>query len=182
MSKVELMSADPARRGIVQMAWVVDDLEEAARRWHKATGIGPFLVNRHIPIIEPQYRGQSGVVDFSTAIAQAGPVQIELVQQHDDAPSCYRDSAPAGTEAMHHVAILPDDYDAAVAHYLAQGFAIASSGYFGKVRFCYVDCRPTLGHMVEILENCAPIRSFFAAIDRAAQEWDGDIAGLLREL
>ena len=151
----------PARHAIVQMAWVVDDLEDAARRWHQTTGIRPFLVNRHIPIREPLYRGAPGAVDFSTAIAQAGPVQIELVQQHDDAPSCYRDSVPKGSQAMHHV---------------------ASAGHFGTARFCYVDCRPALGRMVEILEECAAIQNFFAAIARAAEEWDGDPAGLLREL
>ena len=172
----------PARHAIVQMAWVVDDLEDAARRWHQTTGIGPFLVNRHIPIREPLYRGAPGAVDFSTAIAQAGPVQIELVQQHDDAPSCYRDSVPKGSEAMHHVAIMAPDYETTVAGYVAQGFEVASAGHFGTARFCYVDCRPALGHMVEILEECAAIQNFFAAIARAAEEWDGDPAGLLREL
>lgn len=177
-----MSNTDPARHAVLQMAWVVNDLEEAARRWHRTTGVGPFLVNRHIPIREPLYRGKPGRVDFSTAIAQAGPVQIELVQQHDDAPSCYRDSVPAGQEAMHHIAIMVADYDVTVAEYEQEGFTVASSGYFGKARFCYVDCRPGIGHMVEILEDCAPIRSFFALIARAAQEWDGDPATLIREL
>lgn len=168
--------------GIFQMSWVVADLEEAAHRWHRTTGVGPFLVNRHIAIAEPMYRGTPGVVDFSTAIAQAGPVQVELVEQHDDNPSCYRDMIPAGGEGMHHTAIMASDYDAALEHYTAQGFEVASSGLFGSVRFCYVDCRSAVGHMVEILEDSPAIRSFFAAIERAADTWDGDPATLLREL
>ncbi|WP_340588842.1 VOC family protein [Erythrobacter alti] len=168
--------------GIFQMSWVVNDLEEAARRWHRTTGIGPFLVNRHIPIANPVYCGAPGPVDFSTAIAQAGPVQVELVQQHDDNPSCYRDSIGKGSEGMHHIAMMASDYDAAVRHYEDQGFSVASSGLFGTVRFCYIDCRKTLGHMVELLEDSPSIRSFFAAIARAADEWDGAPATLLREL
>ena len=167
---------------IFQMSWVVCDLEEAARRWHRTTGVGPFLINRHISITEPLYRGAPGPVDFSTAIAQAGPVQVELVQQHDHNPSCYRDSVPEEQEGMHHVAVMADDYDAEIRRYTQQGFAIASSGSFAGVRFSYVDCRDTLGHMVEVLESGRAISKFFGAIRKAAEEWDGDEKTLLREL
>ena len=33
---------------VVQMAWVVDDLEQAAERLSKAMQVGPFLMIRHI--------------------------------------------------------------------------------------------------------------------------------------
>lgn len=167
---------------IIQFAWVVPDLEAAARRWHAATGIGPFLVNRHITIGHPLHRGQPRITDFSTAIAQAGPVQIELVEQHDATPSCYRDTVPHGAEAMHHVAIIAADYDAALARYTGQGFAVASQGEFGDVRFAYVDCSSAIGHMVEILEDKPTIQRFFGAVKRAAEGWDGDPATLMREL
>ena len=167
---------------ILQLSWVVRDLEEAALRWHRTMGIGPFIMNRHIPITDGVHRGRAQKTDFSTAIAQAGPVQIELVQQHDDSPSCYRDMVAEGAEGMHHVAIIAEDYDAAVASYSAQGHEVASAGKFGEVRFCYIDTVESLGHMVEILEDSRAIRAFFAMIARAAEEWDGDTATLLREL
>lgn len=167
---------------ILQISWVVRDLEEAALRWHRTMGIGPFIINRHIPITDSVYRGRAQKTDFSTAIAQAGPVQIELVQQHDDGPSCYRDMIAAGAEAMHHVATIAEDYAAAVASYTGQGHEIASAGKFGEVRFCYIDTVESLGHMVEILEDSRAIRAFFAMIARAAEEWDGDTATLLREV
>ncbi len=167
---------------IFQMSWVVRDLEEAAIRWNRSMGIGPFLVNRHISISDPVYRGNPEPVDFSTAIAQAGPIQIELVQQHDDQPSCYRDSVAPGAEAMHHVATMAEDFDAELARYTDQGFEIASSGSFAGVRFCYVDTRGAIGHMVEILEQGKAINAFFSAIRRAADDWDGDRSTLLREL
>jgi len=167
---------------ILQISWVVRDLEEAALRWHRTMGVGPFILNRHIPITEGVHRGRAQKTDFSTAIAQAGPVQIELVEQHDDSPSCYRDMIAAGAEGMHHVAVIAEDYDAAVASYMEQGHEIASAGKFGEVRFCYVDTTRTLGHMVEILEDSHAIKAFFAMIARAGEEWDGDPANLLREL
>lgn len=172
----------PEQHSIMQFSWVVQDLEEAARRWHRSMGIGPFIVSRHLAISDARYRGQPVRTDFSTAIAQAGPVQIELVEQHDDTPSCYRDTVAAGAEAMHHVALIASDYDNAVRHYTDRGFAIASDGRFGDVRFCYVDTSESIGHMVEILEDKRAIRAFFAAIARAPESWDGDGATLLREL
>jgi len=176
------MGIIPAKQAIFQMSWVVRDLEEAALRWHRATGVGPFLINRHLTIDQPLHRGKPNPIDFSIAIAQAGPLQIELVEQHDDRPSCYRDTVPAGQEAMHHVAIMSADYDAALQHYLDRGFEVASSGFFGEVQFCYVDCTAELGHMVEIVADCAPIRAFFDMVRQAAEEWDGDPATALRKL
>lgn len=172
----------PPDQTILQFSWVVPDLEEAARRWHRTTGVGPFLVNRHLRIADPLYRGTPQVTDFSTAIAQAGPVQIELVEQHDDTPSCYRDTVAKGREALHHVAIVSDDYERAVAHYTDQGFVLASEGRFGDVRFCYVDTSAVIGHMVEILEDKPTIRRFFSAVTRAAETWDRDPVTLLKEL
>lgn len=178
----KVMVADLSHRSIVQMAWVVNDLEEAAQRWHRTMGIGPFLVSRHIQLQNLHYRGDPSQLDFSTAIAQAGPIQVELVQQHCDSPSCYRDSIPVGREGFHHVAIVADDYDETLALYARQGLDIANAGFFGTARFSYVDSIPKIGHMVEVLEKCRPIDAFFEAIRKAAEEWNGDPSDLMREL
>ena len=176
------MGEIPAMQSIFQYSWVVNDLDEAMERWHRTTGVGPFIVQRHIAIDQPRHRGNPQPVDFSVAIAQAGPAQVELIHQHDDAPSCYRDTVPKGTEALHHAAIMVPDYDKALAHYTGQGFAVASDGYFGEVRFCYVDMSPALGMMMEIVHDCAQIREFFDMVTHAAETWDGDTATLVREL
>ena len=42
------------------------------------------------------YRGTASGVDMQVAVAQAGPVQIELIQQHCDRPSVYRDLVEHG--------------------------------------------------------------------------------------
>ena len=78
------------------MAWVVNSLEEAVPRFGRIYDAGPFIVSRHIKVDGPKHRGCDIVLDFSTAIAQAGPVQIELVEQHNEGPSPYRDLVPKG--------------------------------------------------------------------------------------
>jgi catechol 2,3-dioxygenase-like lactoylglutathione lyase family enzyme len=167
---------------IIQYAWVVPSLEDAAQRWHRTTGIGPFLVNRHLRLEAPRYRGQPSDTHFSTAVAQHGDVQIELVEQHDDGPSAYRDTVPAGRTGFHHVAFIAADFNADLAHYTRRGHAVAADGRFGPMRYAYVDTADDLGHMIEIIENKPAIQAFFAAVRKAAGRWDGDPATLLREL
>lgn len=171
-----------ARPDILQYAWVVPKLEEAIHHWHRLLGIGPFLVNREIRLGSPRHRGQPSTTRFSTAVAQHGSAQIELIEQHDDGPSAYRDLVPAGQTGFHHVAIIPADYDAVLARYLADGFAVAADGVFGDLRFAYVDTSPAIGGMTELLEDKPAIRAFFGAIRKAAERWDGDPKGLIREL
>lgn len=170
----------PFRPDILQHAWVVPNLDEAIRHWHRTLGVGPFLVNRNLAISEPRHRGQPRAVPFSTAVAQSGSAQIELVEQHDDGPSAFRDTVPAGATRLHHVAILAEDYDATLARYA--GVEVAADGRFGDIRFSYLDTSATLGAMLEILEDRPGIRAFFGAIRKAAERWDGDPATLIREL
>jgi len=176
------MSALLHRPDIVQFAWVVPDLHAAMLHWHKTLGVGPFLVNRRIAITNPRHRGAPVTTSFSTAIAQSGDIQIELVEQHDATPSAYRDTVAEGTTGFHHVAIIAADYPAALARFTDAGFAVAADGLFGPMRFAYVDTAAALGHMVEIVEDTAAIRGFFAAVRKAGEEWDGNPETLIREL
>jgi hypothetical protein len=164
---------------IVQLAWVVPDLAAAAAAWHATHGVGPFLLNRKLQLDDPHYRGRPAATSFSTAVAQHGEVQIELVEQHDDSPSAYRETVPAGTTGFHHVAVIAPDFDSELARYRAQGHAVAAHGRFGDMRYCYVDTVASLGHIVEIVEDKPGIRAFFAAVRKAAERWDGDPRTLL---
>lgn len=168
------------RPDIIQHAWVVPNLEIAARDWYRRLGVGPFLVNRDLKVSEARHRGLPSTTRFSTAVAQSGGAQIELIEQLDDGASAYRDTIAAGTTGFHHVAFIADDYDAALARYA--GHAVAADGRFGDMRFAYVDTVDSLGHMIEIVEDKPAIRAFFGAIRKAAERWDGDEATLLREL
>ena len=165
---------------VVQMAWVVNDLEEAARRFSRIYGCRPFLMNRHIKLGDPRYRGNPMQTDFSTALAQAGEVQLELIVQHDDTPSVYRDLHAAGSEGFHHVAVIVPDVAQEVERYRALGFTAAFSGRFGTAEFAYIDTSPAIGHMIEILPDVPMLRGFFGHVRRAAEEWDG--GEVIREL
>lgn len=158
---------------VMQMAWVVNDLDESVARFSRTLGVGPFMISRHIQLGGVRYRGKSAQLNFSTAISQAGAVQIELVAQHDDQPSVYRDIYAPGREGFHHVAVIVPDVAAEVARYRSLGFEAVFEGLFGTASFAYVDTSATLGHMVEILPDDPGIGRFFSAIRKAAEQWDG---------
>lgn len=158
---------------IVQMAWMVNSLEEAAQRFSTTMGAGPFKAFRHIQVENALHRGKPGTVDFSTAMMQAGDVQIELIEQHDDKPSVYRDIYPKGKEGLHHIAVVVPDVAKETERYTALGFEIALSGKFGDVDFVYVDTSPATGFMVEVLRDAPGLRALFGSVRKAAENWDG---------
>lgn len=166
----------PVRTGphVMQASFIVKDLKAACMKWVKTIGVGPFLTVEHIPLTEMSYRGTPGAsLDFSIAIAQSGGIQIELVEQHCDSPSAYRDLVAKGGEGFHHFCIYPDDYDAAYRSYLDQGFVPAIDGMFGATRFSYIDTSPAIGCMIELLEKNPIQESFFTRVIEAARDWDG---------
>lgn len=163
----------PAHR-IIQNAYYVSDLDGAIERWHRLLGIGPFFVRRHIVLPEVRYRGQPAELDISAAYVQAGPIQLELVTQHNDGPSAFRDLFRPGESGFHHVAVLPDDYDAWIASYTALGYPVATELVTASGRgAAYMDTRALLGHMVEIYRPNDGLRALYRDVASAAEHWDG---------
>lgn len=161
-------------RHFMQAAFMVEDLEAAAMNWVRTTGVGPFLVVPHIELAEYDYRGvKSAGLDFSVALAQSGGVQIELIQQHCDNPSAYRDTIAKGSQGFHHLAVYCEDYDASYRHYRDQGFVSAVDGVFGTMRFSYIDTSAAIGCMVELVEESPAQSEFFARLAAEARSWDG---------
>ena len=155
-----------------QSAWVVADLKSAMLRWN-AVGVGPFFHIPHVQVEGLTHRGIQTDLDFSIALAQAGPMQIELIEQHNDVPSIYRDSFAPGEAGFHHVCLLTDDFDAELARYAAEGSEAVMSGEFGGARFTYIDTRQTIGCVTEMLEEASAIRDLFARIAESSRDWDG---------
>jgi hypothetical protein len=111
---------------------------------------------------------------MKTALAQAGSMQIELIQPTGDGPSAYRDTVPMGRPGFHHIALWSNDVDADIALYVEQGFDVAARGRAsGIVDFAYIDTSAVLGHMIELVQGSDMIRSVFSGVADAAINWDG---------
>ena len=165
----------PTDRTIFQSCWVVDDVESAARDWATGFGVGPFFVSEHVDsITDVEYRGGPGRIQMIVALAQAGPMQIELIQPTSE-PNAYRDSVPAGSgPGFHHVGVWSHDFEADVEHFVSSGYPVVNRGKaHGRTRFAYLDTRPLLGAMYELVDHHPAIQERFEAIAEVCATWDG---------
>ena len=158
---------------VMQLAYVPADFDAALAHWLKV-GAGPFFALDHVQLEDVRYRGQPAKVDFSMLLGYWGDLQIELIRQHDDAPSIYAAWRQAGREGLHHVCILVDDMAAARAAVAAAGGQVEQEAKVpGGGEVIYVDTGGGPGTMVEILKPAPGGRDFFAFMREAARTWDG---------
>ncbi len=160
-------------RDYFQLAWVVDDLESAMAEWLDSVEIGPFYRLPGTRGVEVIRHGEVVPLDTSVAWAQAGSIQIELIQQHDDRPSAYRDSVPAGQDAPHHLGAVTDDIDADLKRYRAAGVGVPYESSLGGVRVVYLDTRSTTGLMTELVQRNPRFDDLRTVVSQAAVDWDG---------
>jgi len=113
---------------IRQAGYVVDDIEKAMDYWSRELGIGPWFYNPRVPIVNYHYRGKAYEPHNSVALANSGPLQMELIQIRNDAPSMYADFLKAGHKGLQHVAYWTEDYDADLSRLEAEGFKPVMSG------------------------------------------------------
>lgn len=160
---------------VMQLAYLVDDLDAAARHWAQFAGCGPFFALRHLTFQTCLYRGAPCTADISVGIAYSGDIQIELIQQHNDAPSIYRDFAQRGnSQGGHHVGVLSADIDADLAHLKAMGHEPVQWGDMPNgMRFAYVESPAHPGAMVELIGATPGVTAFFGQMRDVARNWDG---------
>ncbi|KZM49783.1 VOC family protein [Labrenzia sp. OB1] len=159
---------------IRQLGYVVDDIEAAMAHWYDIMGVGPWYYNPKVPIEDYLYDGKAYEVHNSVALANSGPVQVELIQTRNDAPSMYRDFKLAGHLGLQHVAFWTQNYDGDLAKMEADGFRQKMSGKVGENgRFVYFDRQAHPGTVIELSEVVGPKGRLFDLIREASSGWDG---------
>lgn len=158
---------------LIQAGFVVDDLNSAIGRWLKTANIGPFYIMRNVRPENGIYRGKPAPLEMDIAFAQAGPMQIELIQPLSPGPSMYRDSVPKGQDGFHHVCYFTDDIDGEFERFRVQDVPVAYQATFGQMRFAYFDTRAKIGCMTEVMEHDPIVEGMFEMIAQASIGWDG---------
>lgn len=159
---------------IRQLGYVVPDIEAAMTYWAETMGVGPWYYNPQVPIEDYRYDGQPHQVHNSVALANAGFIQVELIQTHNDVPSMYRDFQRAGHSGLQHVAYWTETFDTDLATMQTQGFRVKMSGKVGEDgRFVYFDKEMHPGTVIELSEVAGPKGRLFRVIRDAAKSWDG---------
>jgi catechol 2,3-dioxygenase-like lactoylglutathione lyase family enzyme len=157
-----------------QNGYVVRDIDSALDHWTRVLGVGPFFYFERVPVQDFRYKGEVSPLEVSIALANSGPLQIELIQQRNDAPSMYRDFLSAGHEGLQHLAYWTKEMDAVLEQARADGYEIGQSGEIGENgRFVYLLTEQHPGTVVELSEINGTKGRFFAHIAKAARDWDG---------
>jgi hypothetical protein len=173
---LERFSFGRPNESVIQVAYTVADIESGMRRYSEILKIRPWFLSG--PFVPPKgiYRGAPTRMRISLAVAFAGEVMVELIEQHDDEPSVYRETLRArGAHGFHHWAIGARDFDAALAHYTGLGYPEVFSDISPRgVRIAYVDSTADLPGMLEIIELTPGAEQQYQRMQDAARAWDGE--------
>lgn len=158
-----------------QLGYVVRDIDAAIEHWTGTLGIGPFFLIRKMAMSDVTYRGAPSPIALSIALANSGDVQIELIEQLNDAPSVYRDHLEAHGEGLHHTSSWSLDFDADMARIRAAGATPVQEARIGANRLAYFETQGAYpSTMMEIYDISGRPEALFARIREAARNWDGD--------
>jgi Glyoxalase/Bleomycin resistance protein/Dioxygenase superfamily len=151
-----------------QLGFVVDDIVAVASRWAAVHGVGPFHIG---PVIEMQtvVAGEPAPVSIQVGLAQAGPVQIELIQQHCDRPSVFRE----WTSPFHQLATITSDFDGRLHHLQQCGYDVVGEVTAGDLRVAYVDTTADFGFYTEVVSTNPGFIARWRQISETCATWDG---------
>ncbi len=158
-----------------QNGYVVRDIEAAMDHWVRVMGVGPWFYLERVQIDWFRYRGSPQNLEMSIGLANSGDLQIELIQQRNDAPSMYRDFLESGREGLQHIAYWSEDYRALYDCALDLGYRLGHEGQIGgeQGRFAYFDTEAELGTVIEISDISGPKGAFFDMVREMSVGWDG---------
>jgi methylmalonyl-CoA/ethylmalonyl-CoA epimerase len=143
-------------RPIGQIGVVVADLELALERYSARWGLGPWIGYVYGPATVPRltYRGEPGRYSLRLALTGSSP-QVELLQPLEG-PSIYHEWLASGRTGLHHVAVLVDSLDEAIASMTGAGYAVLQSGQGygvdGDGGYAYFDTESEFEVIVEAIE------------------------------
>lgn len=160
---------------VAQNGYVVRDIDAALDHWINVLGVGPWFYFERVAIDHFRHRGTDSDLEMKVALANSGDLQVELIQQTNEAPSMYREFLGAGREGLQHVAYWTKDYQTLYDRTLARGYTLGQEGQIGGAqgRFAYFDTETHPGTVVEISDVSGPKGAFFELVKQSAIGWDG---------
>lgn len=144
---------------VVQVAYVVRDLDEAMKRHWEVCGVGPWSIYEFSApkVRNYMYRGKPATHSCLIAVTPLGNgMQVELMQPVSGR-SIYDEHLEAKGEGLHHVKIYHADCAAAVERYKRLGYPVIQSGVIDEDEHYYFDTEKDFGYIVEI-GNAGKIR------------------------
>ncbi|RYD59963.1 MAG: hypothetical protein EOP60_00615 [Sphingomonadales bacterium] len=158
---------------IRQLGFMSRDIDRSMRHFVDTWGVGPWYVLRNLPV-PMRYEGEQTDLVISIAMANCADLQLEIVVQHNDAPSLYRD-ALAKTPDLHvqHVAIWAEDPAAVEAGAREKGWQSVFETLSPPGRSVFVIHPDAPEVCIEISDRDPFKDAAREAIKQIASTWDG---------
>lgn len=159
--------------GVIQLAYVVQDIEASINFYHKNMNVGPWQLRGPFKTTSALYHGQPVTLTLSIAHAFCGHTMLELIAQHDDTPSVYLDVINEKGYGFHHWGVSCLDYDDQIDLLKKSGRAPAFEDMTAiGTRVAYFDFRKEMGGFVEYIEMNAGAEARYTQMYSRALTWD----------
>ncbi|WAT19220.1 VOC family protein [Aurantiacibacter sp. MUD11] len=160
---------------VMQTAYVVEDLAETLHYYVHTLNVGPFFTLPHRVAQGRMYRGVESLTETSMAMGFAGNMLIELIQQHDEVPSLFKECVDAEGYGFHHYGVVHEDVDAVLPSYYGEGYELVGSTPVptgGTVVFLQSPDPVHRGYL-ELIPWSQSMDAMFTRYWQAARDWDG---------
>lgn len=157
---------------IRQIGYLTNDIEKAMHAWVERSAVGPFTWYRNVSL-NAVYKGEPSTIEMDVGIAYRGNVQIELIQQTNDAASPYLQYFREGRMGLHHLAYGSRDIDADLQKAKDAGFEIICTIDAMIGRYAYFQDPAMPEHLFEFLAVTDDLEKFWQQSMEEARHWDG---------
>ena len=156
-------------------AYVVEEIEIAARALATQLGAGPFFCVENVPLEDVRSRGEQAQFVHNSSFGSCGDAVIELIQPIRLAPNRVEERFAGLRPRPHHVAyVVPDTSAEELRRELdARNLPVYLSSRLGPLDTTLHDASVVLGHDIEIHVDVDGLHQFFAMVRAGADGWDG---------
>jgi catechol 2,3-dioxygenase-like lactoylglutathione lyase family enzyme len=152
---------------IFQVCWVVEDIAHSERWFTDVLGVARWTRFDDVAF-GPEtctYRGRPADYSIHVSIGYAGDQQLELIEPVTGV-NLYTEHLERNGPGLHHVAWVPEDFEATIAAAALQGIGVSQRGEFAGVglEFAYLDGSGGGAPHVELMKLSPDMRRFFDSL------------------
>jgi methylmalonyl-CoA/ethylmalonyl-CoA epimerase len=159
---------------IMQLGYIVEDIDASAREWTARVGAGPFYLIDSMVFDQYYYRGIRTDLEMRIALGYWNNMQIELIQPLSDTDTLYNRALRSSPGRLNHCATVVGDVDALLERHQLQERVIHSGKMPTGVKFVYLEEYLPGSLHLELIEAQQDTLMAFAGMEKASLQWDGE--------
>lgn len=156
---------------IMQLGYVVEDIEQTALEWVERTGAGPFYRLESISLDQYYFRGKKTDLELSLCFGYWNDVQIELIHPLSKSDTLYSRALQDAPGKLNHMATLVPNLDALLDQQQLRDQIVQNGTVPPEQKFVYLENYLPGGLHLELIQSSASTLHVFAMMKELAQHW-----------